>query len=1043
MGVFEVEYRRLNAAQRDAVDSIEGPLLVVAGPGTGKTQLLSMRVANILRKTDVHPHNILCLTFTESGKEAMQLRLADFLGKAAKRVEVHTFHGFGNRLIARFSEFFPELDRFRPADDLTLYETLLVCMERLPRNNPLSKHAYGQFVYQSDASSRISQFKRAGIAPEAALAHARTDEKWCKSYGSKLASIFKQAGRLSASSASNINKDVNSKLEGANESELGNLCLGELNDALKEFEITGKTASLSSFKKKWFNSSDGNLYFKPQDQIKKLVALAELYSDYESELKRRRLYDYDDMILFALEKLKQNKELLASVQESFQYILADEYQDTNAAQASIINLIADNPVNEGRPNVMVVGDDDQAIYGFQGALGDVLMDFRERWREVKVITLKENYRSTKSILNTSRAIITQGQNRLENYYQDIDKSLIPRANHADVSPSLFEAGSAQSVVDKAVQVAKSNQGKQLAIIASKHKYLRELADKLDTAKVKYYYEGHEDLLKDDAMSKLLLLADMALAIKKKTYNRTNYLLPEILTLDLVGVTRPTAWQIAVKAKTDRLSWWEAMTQLKLPETKEATESLKSIARSLDPKQSADSLKDIAKQNHLRVIQKINHLCRLAQDYFEREDVTLSELLRYVDLCRQAGISLELKVIKGSQQANVVLLSAHKSKGLEFDRVYILHADHHTWLKEMGRRNILVLPENWKFIEPPGASMDDRLRLLYVVMTRAKQELALIKSSQAMTLPGLENLKIEQHVSEQLEAFNLPVVQTWREWYLPNSPKEMSLLKRLLHPTLKDYKLSSSHFTLFLDVTRGGPTTFFTNILLGIQEPVHPEAVFGSQVHKSLNFAQNHLNRTGKLPAPEQLTKFLNSETSIKSENHINDVVLVVTEFLKHSDILQEGGEGEYSFSSKNIVFEGKHLTGTVDHFVATDDNLVITDFKTGRAINSWKVSEDYYKQKLHRFRQQLMFYELLFKLSKEYRFVKSIKSKVVFVEPTIGEIYYQLTLDADQKERSEFESLLTAVWQKITNLDLPNIQAYGTDMNSISTFEDDLITGAI
>lgn len=1043
MGTFEREYRRLNNAQRQAVDIIDGPLLVIAGPGTGKTQLLSLRVANILRKTDVHPHNILCLTYTESGKEAMQLRLADFLGKAAKRVEVHTFHGFGNRLIMRFPDYFEELANFRPADDLTLYETLLACMEKLPRSNPLSKHAYGQFVYQTDASERISQLKRAGISPQTAMRQAKVDEQWCKTNGRTLVGAFKKAGRLSPGSAEVIVNELTELLDKESESELGNICLGELKDALTALEQSGKTAQLSAFKKKWFVSDDGNLYFKPQDQVKKLTALVELYQSYEAELKNRRFYDYDDMILFALDKLKSNPEFLATVQESFQYILADEYQDTNAAQASIINLIAANKVNEGRPNVMVVGDDDQAIYGFQGALGDVLMDFRERWRDVKVVTLKENYRSTQSILDTSRIIITQGQNRLENHYEDVDKSLTPKAEYTDVTPAQFEAGTSQAVIDKAVQSAKSVDGRQLAIIASKHKYLRELADRLDKTKVKYYYEGHEDLLKDEGMTKLLLLTDAALAIKQKNLVRTNYVLPEIIASGLLNIPKQVAWRLAIDAKTKGKSWWEALSSSKDKDAKQAASVLKLLAASLSPKNSVSGLKAIAKQYNLRVIQKINSLCRHAQGYFEREEVSLAELIRYAELCKSAGISLEQKVVKGSKHAKVVLLSAHKSKGLEFDRVYILHADYNTWFKERGRNNKLSLPDNWKTVEPLATNTDDRLRLLYVVMTRARQELALIKNGQAATLPGMEGLKTQQHIPQQLEAFTLPVELTWREWYLPKSPSELAELKKLLGPITSDYKLSPSHLTMFLDVERGGPVIFFTNILLGIAEPVHPEAIFGSHVHKSLNFAQNHLNNTGKLPTKEQLVTFLKKESTYSVESSLNDIVLVVMDFLGQGLVIKKGGVGEYSFSNQNIKLEDMRLTGTVDHFIIDDSHLTITDFKTGRAINSWRVYEDYYKQKMHRFRQQLIFYELLFKLSVQYKTIDKVSSKIVFVEPSQRDVYYQLTLDADNKERSRFEALLTAVWQKITELDIPNIQAYSPDMKGLTAFEDDLIAGQI
>src|SRR5581483_11454524 len=201
MGKFEEAYRQLNPAQRRAVDTIEGPVLVVAGPGTGKTQLLSVRVANILRQTDTNPNNILCLTYTESGQTAMRQRLSALLGTVAKKLEVHTFHGFGSHLIGRFADYFPELAGARAADDLALYEVLLSCFERLPRSNPLSKLSYGQFVYHPDTAARISQLKQAGITPERALTMATNDLRWAQQAGRKMARAFSAIPRLSAGSA--------------------------------------------------------------------------------------------------------------------------------------------------------------------------------------------------------------------------------------------------------------------------------------------------------------------------------------------------------------------------------------------------------------------------------------------------------------------------------------------------------------------------------------------------------------------------------------------------------------------------------------------------------------------------------------------------------------------------------------------------------------------------------------------------------------------------------------------------------------------------
>ena len=160
MSDFETRYRALNAAQKQAVDTTEGPLMVVAGPGTGKTELLSMRVANILRTADVLPQNILCLTYTESGAYAMRERLAGLIGADAYKVAIHTFHSFGSEIINRNAEYFYHGAYFRPADELSSYEILRSIFEKLPHNNQLASKMNDEFTYLRDTQTAISDLKR-------------------------------------------------------------------------------------------------------------------------------------------------------------------------------------------------------------------------------------------------------------------------------------------------------------------------------------------------------------------------------------------------------------------------------------------------------------------------------------------------------------------------------------------------------------------------------------------------------------------------------------------------------------------------------------------------------------------------------------------------------------------------------------------------------------------------------------------------------------------------------------------------------------------
>src|SRR5688572_12496501 len=134
---FAEGYKKLNPRQREAVDTIDGPVLVVAGPGTGKTQLLSMRAANIVRLTDTQPNNILCLTFTDSAAASMRKRLIALMGAEGNNIAVHTFHSFGAEIINRNREYFYNGAQFSPADQLTSFEILEDIFESLPHDSPL------------------------------------------------------------------------------------------------------------------------------------------------------------------------------------------------------------------------------------------------------------------------------------------------------------------------------------------------------------------------------------------------------------------------------------------------------------------------------------------------------------------------------------------------------------------------------------------------------------------------------------------------------------------------------------------------------------------------------------------------------------------------------------------------------------------------------------------------------------------------------------------------------------------------------------------
>src|SRR3990167_9432422 len=356
--IFEEAYKKLNSAQKKAVDTIEGPVIVVAGPGTGKTQTLAMRVANILAKTQMRPSNILCLTFSTSGAKAMRERLRQIIGPDAYGITIETIHGFCNHIILEHPHVFED---FRAYEQVTQIEQLRIILKMM--SNLGAGSILGKPSLEHDRSSailnRIGEMKREGISPD------------------DLAKIVPEYKSDIEETKGGKERDKNSQ----------------------------------SYK------DDRRLV----QQFEEFILL---YRGYDAKLKESSRYDYADMILVAIEALKRHDWLLAGLQERYQYMLVDEFQDLNGSQAKVIDLLTVSPVEGQESNVFVVGDDDQAIYRFQGAYPANMMGFMKRFPKAPIIALTENYRSTQEILDAAAEVIEKNEERLAKKIQGVEKQLI-------------------------------------------------------------------------------------------------------------------------------------------------------------------------------------------------------------------------------------------------------------------------------------------------------------------------------------------------------------------------------------------------------------------------------------------------------------------------------------------------------------------------------------------------------------------------------------------------------------------------------------------
>ena len=366
--LFLDRYNKLNERQREAVDTIYGPVMVIAGPGTGKTEVLSMRIAALLRsEAQVQPHEILCLTYTDEATNAMRRRLLQIIGPAAHKVNIYTFHAFCNNVIQNNSESF-SMRSLQPITDLERTELLYQMIEELPQGHPLRKLS-GNIYFDSGKLNRLFDLmKREYLTP------------------------------------------------------------AYISEAIDEYVADLPNREEYVYKRKYKEFQKGDL---KQDQVyeetRKMEgskAAALLFDSYEQLMKNSGRYDFNDMIIWVLKAFNENPALLQSYQERYQFILVDEFQDTNGSQNELLTLLSSYWDD---PNIFVVGDDDQSIYEFQGARIRNIIDFYERHRDnIKIVVLPHNYRSSQPIIDKAMATIQNNQKRLINQLQHLglDKNII-------------------------------------------------------------------------------------------------------------------------------------------------------------------------------------------------------------------------------------------------------------------------------------------------------------------------------------------------------------------------------------------------------------------------------------------------------------------------------------------------------------------------------------------------------------------------------------------------------------------------------------------
>lgn len=1114
---FQEKYTKLNQKQKEAVEQIDGPVLVVAGPGSGKTELLSIRTCNILRKTDILPNNILLLTFTESAAYNMRERLTSLIGEQAYRIGIYTFHSFASDILGKYPEFFWNGARFSPGTEVDQINIIQEIVKNLPRKNPLSSHhpELG-YVYIKDIISSIKDLKKGGLTPEEFAKELEKNISYYKDFKNSFESLREIKGKRKYEEVKGVYLQIFNNLEKINDKNLlKKEILESLGEAIKKAEDDQKTTTLTTWKNLLLEEDEsGGFALKDAniDRINKLKSLVEVYTEYQKELERRAIFDFEDMIILVRDALKNNHALRSDLQEKFQYILIDEFQDTNDAQFQLVYNLLDFEGNFGRPNIFAVGDDDQAIFKFQGAQLSNIINFRECFTDTKLIILDSNYRSTQKVLDLARNIILKAENRLETKYIDVKKEITSqnkKYKDSDLGEIIIKSFDSQTyefsfITEKILDLLKQGvEPKEIAIICRKHEQLKNLSNVLNNFQIPYSYEKRENVLEKPHIHEIIQILkflNLSLISGGEEY------LPEILSFPFWEIEKIEIWKIAEivkngevigdsivgEKKWKKISWLEAMNNSENQKVKEISNflinlSIKSQSTPMEylideiigtteflwedsehddnptPVRDGGEFPRPGRGNgyvspykkyyfnnenfkhnkpvYLDFLLSLRTLIGALREFHQGKVIYAKDIEEFLNVYNGSNLTLSVTSPFASSENSISLLTAHKSKGLEFEYVFMPGLDQDIW-KKGGFSSKIKFPFNFK-LGPESDNDDDKIRLLFVALTRAKHTLYITHSENI--LEYLADEKDEKKtkpdkISKGIYS-SLHIVKS-REFL----QDEKILLKRLL----ENYKMPVTHLNNFLNFTKVGPEKFIEQNLLRFPQAISPSSAYGSAMHATVESFFLYYNKHQKFLDQKIVNEIFENNlsrarlTNSDHKKYLEDGIEnleIYFEDLKKRKILPNT-KVEVKFGNEGVLVGGVPVTGNIDKMEFIDDKeIIVTDLKTGESFDSLdedNVSNSYEKIKLHFFKYQLAYYALLIENSRTYSKYKIKVGNIEFLENKNGKISI-VPFVIDEEIKNRVKNLTNIVYKKIQDLDFPDTSNYPQTLKGVVEFENKLL----
>lgn len=978
---FQERLKKLNKEQRKAVETTEGPVMVIAGPGTGKTEIIGMRTAYICKEVGIAPENILITTFTESGAQAIKDRLLDIMGTDAYKVEVCTLHGFCSRVIGEFPEKFIFARGLRHISEIEAIGILRNIVDELPLKNLVVFD--DRYHYVNEIKKRIQELKREDISPEYLEKH-----------------------------------------------------LELLEDELKaEYKINPKTGKPPG---KWQDKE--KLYLKNKE-------LASIYREYQKVLKEKGFYDYDDMIVFVVKKFKEDDELLANFQERYLYIMLDEYQDTNKAQNEIVELLTSFQ-NEEKPNIFVVGDDDQSIYRFQGASLENILFFEQRYGVKEPIVLKENYRSTQNILDASFSLVEKNKNRVGAFIKGVDKKLNSnKKDNKKINLIEFSSENAEKfyIFKKISDLQK--EGKDLceiAIFTRTNGNAHEMAEFLTRRDIPVVFGASNNIL--DGRS-VRMFFDLIVVIENP-YDDAKLL--NVMFFDFFGIDPRDVYKVSrylnninhtrkdklgvfdILQKTDD-SEFEFFEKEKLKEFLGTLLKLKKESVSMTFSEYCEHifkesgfLSWILKRDDK--ITNLRHISSLFSEIksmnMEDKELDAKKFLEKINLFKDYKVAIKEESFI-LEKEGVRVMTAHKAKGLEFEYVFIFKSIDGLW----GNRRVpekLKLPPNLLDISSKLdiEKNEDERRLFFVALTRAKNELFLTYAKEYAG--GKDEAFISQFIEEMdnscIEKIEMHNMRDSEEEFLDKQLQGSDIRKEseneYLKVLLEGYKLSVTNLNDYLKC----PKLFKFKNLLRVPETKKKQFALGTAYHSALEKFFLEFKNTGVLPSREFLVVGYRMalEREILTPRDKEELLKVGEEGIggyydKYKSEMKIPEAVEYNFAKNEIFLDDVHLTGKIDKIEKLNDNdAKVIDYKTG-SMKSKNEIDGNTKNSDGGLKRQIVFYKILCDLDPKFKY-NMTQGELDFAQGKDGK-YKKEIVEVSESDVEELKSLIKEVYSKIKNLE--------------------------